>query len=554
MDADFRTLFSSFSGLFVVVLPDAPRYTIVAVSQAYADRVSSDGAMVGCGFFEQFPEHAGIEDAWNPAASFARVIRTRVFDAMPMERVDIPQSNGGSDETWLRGVSSPVLGPAGELVYIIHRVEDVTEVVRVEQAKQAHKEELGRLRDQVDKLEDQARLGRQYEIMDNVSLVLSDALAAERSISRNELLQIILDQARVAADAEFAALGIGDDPERRFDPWLFSGMDPGRAAQLGAPPCPRGLLGDVIRMKRSVRLRDLRRDPRFGGFPSHHPDMWSFLGVAVPSGNGFVGHLYLTNKRGADEFSEADQRVVEQLARRAGTAIEIARLRDVVLKAVGARDELLAMVSHDLRSPLFAIQLSATILEAETASNRRVAAIILRSAEQIKCLIDDLLQAASIEAGAFHVLLRREEVGPIVDEIVDTFEPQAAVRGIRIEQVGTLEIPAVRADRRRLSQVLSNLIGNAIKFAPDHGRIAISVACVADTIRFAIADDGPGIEKEQIEHLFDRYWQGPAAQSGTGLGLYIAKGIVEAHGGRIAVESELGAGSTFSFTVPLAAA
>jgi signal transduction histidine kinase len=133
-------------------------------------------------------------------------------------------------------------------------------------------------------------------------------------------------------------------------------------------------------------------------------------------------------------------------------------------------------------------------------------------------------------------------------------EAVAAPKSLRLERDVPAALPAIRCDRARVQQVLSNLVGNAIKFAPKGSAIRIAAAASAREVRFDVSDQGPGIAEEEAQHLFDRYWRGGAdGATGAGLGLYIAKGIVDAHGGRIWVETQAGAGATFCFTLPVAA-
>jgi len=227
-------------------------------------------------------------------------------------------------------------------------------------------------------------------------------------------------------------------------------------------------------------------------------------------------------------------------------------------EAVRTRDNLLAIVSHDLKSPVFAIQLAgrlvAETLPAGSEQEHQRIATILDAAERMSRLIGDLQQAAAIESGTFTVDSSRQEVLPLLEELVLAKEPIAAARSIRIEPHPATMLPPIWCDRSRVLQVLINLVGNAIKFAVAGSAIVIRASAEADHVTFAVSDRGPGISEEQLPHLFDRFWKGkPSGQQGVGLGLFIAKGIVEAHGGQIWVESKLGEGSTFYFSMPIAA-
>lgn len=404
---------------------------------------------------------------------------------------------------------------------------------------------------------EQEMLRKRFERLDQVSSLLNQKLAHSGGSLPTEWLQDLVEQARLACDAEYAALGIGEDPARPFDRWIHSGLDSGLASTIGQHPTPAGLLGEVIRTGRSLRLRDLHAHPAFRGLPLHHPEMRSFLGVVVPDGGRPVGHLYLTNKRSADAFSQDDQDTAEMMAQRAGVALEVARLNRELRVAVSARDTLLAVVSHDLRSPLGLIQLSAEAAlgrnSAVSGKTSRLLTSVLHSCQEMSRLIADLLDAASLETGTFTVELGSAAVAPLCAQALATLEPIAARKTIQLEQEVPEGLPPVHGDPGRLGQVLANLIGNAIKFAPARSTIRICARAQERDICFAVSDQGPGIPAEQLPRLFERHWKGKErGREGFGLGLYIAQGIVAAHGGRIWVDSQVGVGTTLSFTIPIA--
>jgi signal transduction histidine kinase len=221
--------------------------------------------------------------------------------------------------------------------------------------------------------------------------------------------------------------------------------------------------------------------------------------------------------------------------------------------ALAAKEDLLKIVAHDLRSPLSSIVLRANLMARTHADEtiRRPAAAIRATCDRMADLIESLVQAATIEAGNLSLARRRVRVDGVVAAVVDTFAPAAREAAVRLEVV--VEPPAleVTADRGRLLQVLSNLVGNALKFTPSGGLVRICARAGASSVAFEVTDTGRGIAPEDVPHVFERYWKRDAESvRGAGLGLYIAKGFVEAHGGRIAVESRPGAGSSFRFELP----
>lgn len=222
-------------------------------------------------------------------------------------------------------------------------------------------------------------------------------------------------------------------------------------------------------------------------------------------------------------------------------------------RAVNAREQLLATVAHDLRSPLSAITMKAAVVRKGTdpERSREQAASIENVSMRMEYLIRSLLDAASLEAGRFSICKSWCDVGALLTEAVDMFTSLAGPKSIRLETT-RLEALRVFADRERVLQVMSNLLGNAVKFTPEGGRIAVSTARDADGVRVSVSDTGPGIAPEHVPHIFEQFWQAETGQTrgGAGLGLYIAKGIVDAHGGRLWVESEPRHGATFHFTLP----
>ncbi len=274
---------------------------------------------------------------------------------------------------------------------------------------------------------------------------------------------------------------------------------------------------------------------------------------------GKLGTIQLWDKKEAGEFDEADEAILTQLAQLASVALENARLFKAAQEATRARDDLVAIVSHDLRNPIHTIHMAASfLLEIAPTNDRRLQArrqleVIQRSATRANRLIQDLLDVARIQAGGLAVDPVPVDVMSLVREAVDAATPLASAAHLKVECAVADPTLRVSSDRERVLQVFANLIGNAIKFTPKGGEIRILASLDNSEIRFVVADTGPGIPPEHIDHVFDRYWQAKStAKLGTGLGLSIAKGIVEAHGGRIWVESPPGCGAQFNFTLPVA--
>ena len=258
-------------------------------------------------------------------------------------------------------------------------------------------------------------------------------------------------------------------------------------------------------------------------------------------------------------FAPEDFALAQDLARRAAVAIDNARLYRDARTATNARDEILAVVSHDLRNPIHTIGMGAQLMlemlpEGDPlAAVRKQAGIIRRSAQRANRLIADLLDVRRIETGRLVVERQPVSVATLLDDVLEMFAAEATERRVALEARAPSPAPIVLADRERMLQLFTNLVGNALKFTPAGGSVTACADLVDDLVHCSVSDTGPGIPPEQLPHLFDRYWQARHNdRRGVGLGLAIAKGIADAHGGTLSVTSTVGRGTTFSFSLPIA--
>jgi signal transduction histidine kinase len=228
-------------------------------------------------------------------------------------------------------------------------------------------------------------------------------------------------------------------------------------------------------------------------------------------------------------------------------------------RALMARDEFLSVISHDLRNPLSAVAMSASVLKrtAPVADSgdalRELAARIDRAVLQMTRLIADLMDLSSLEAGRLSIRRHRASARQLVDDAIAANGELA--RRKRIEMSSRLPacLPDVIGDRDRIAQVFANLIGNAIEATPEAGLIVVGAETLVHQVEFFVADTGRGIDPAEMERVFERHWRGAGAgYEGAGLGLAIARGLVEAHGGSMRAESRPGVGSVFFFTLPVA--
>ncbi|HKN58759.1 MAG TPA: PAS domain S-box protein [Gemmatimonadaceae bacterium] len=284
----------------------------------------------------------------------------------------------------------------------------------------------------------------------------------------------------------------------------------------------------------------------------------SLICVPLASSGKPLGALTLvTSDSSSRRFTVADLSLAADLARRAAIVVEHARLFHEAQQATRARDDVLAVVAHDLRNPLNTVSMAVSLMlettPPERVQERRQVEIVRRAADRMNRMIQDLLDVKRMESGRLTIEANPESPSGLINDTIDMLRPLAAGSTIRLETSIEDDLPMVLADSSRIQQVLSNLVGNAVKFTPRSGRITVCAEQIDSEVRFAVIDTGPGIPAEQLPHIFGRFWQAKTSDHrGIGLGLAIAKGIVEAHNGRIWVESHIGLGSTFYFTLPSA--
>lgn len=286
----------------------------------------------------------------------------------------------------------------------------------------------------------------------------------------------------------------------------------------------------------------------------------AILALPLVAGDQVFGAVTLILTEPGRSFSEDQRALADKFATVAATTLENARLYGLAQRANRARDEVLGVVSHDLRNPISAIAMCVRVLEDNPpdspAEREDLLRTIRESAEWANRLIQDLLDVASIERGQLSLQARAQDPAQMVLQALHMFEVEAQQQGIALTASVPTNLPLVNADNGRVIQVLGNLLRNAIKFTPNGGRITVGAEQRDGKVTLSVRDTGLGIANEHQARVFDRYWQSAdgSRARGTGLGLSIAKGIVEAHGGRIWVDSNPGEGSTFSFSLPSAPA
>jgi PAS domain S-box-containing protein len=326
---------------------------------------------------------------------------------------------------------------------------------------------------------------------------------------------------------------------------------------LRKPP-PGHPLGDILRARAPIllqtdaaaRLVEVSTMPAYvASVRAMNPRAALFLPL-VARGQ-LIGALSLF--RFARGFDTDDIGFAEDLGRLAALALDNARLLEAVRTSLRGREEMVGVVSHDLRNPVAAVRmLSRALLKDSTvpAATTESIGLIAEAAEQMDTLIRDLLDVTTLDAGKLTIAPEPIEASTLLTEALRTLQPLVRAKGISLDVQIQVGLPRVIADSERIQQVLSNLVGNAIKFTPSDGKIVIAARNDGPEVMVSVTDNGAGIPREQLPKVFDRYWQSSRTdRQGAGLGLAIAKGIIEAHGGRIWIDSIVDKGTSVRFTL-----
>jgi signal transduction histidine kinase len=317
-------------------------------------------------------------------------------------------------------------------------------------------------------------------------------------------------------------------------------------------PLDNSIAGWVVKEGKPLLIPDVRKDPRH----YHQADdtttfsTRSILGVPLRVKDKVIGVLEVLNKIDDKEFTRDDVETLTTLAAQAAIAIENARLFQ--------QSDLLSEVVHELRTPLTSIRgYSKMLLIAEGIDQEKkleFAETIHREAIRLGQMINDFLDLARLESGRTYMAQEPVNMGEVISETLAILRPQAAERQVSIVLQAPETLPTLIGDADRLKQVMVNLVSNAVKYNHEGGRVDIEVKVGEDELNVAVKDTGRGIAEEDLPHVFEKFYRvdNPEQQTkGTGLGLPIAKHIVEVHGGTISVQSVQGQGSTFAFTLPL---
>jgi len=539
---DFRALFEAAPGLFLVLRPDL---TIAAVSDAYLHATMTDRAtIVGRDIFAVFPDNPEDPVATgtrNLRASLERVLNTGAADTMPFQKYDIrrPESEGGGfEERYWSPLNSPVLDPEGSIAFIIHRVEDVTEFVRLSEVEAERDRVANELKSRVAE--------------SNSELL---ARAAETAGTNRELARVNSELARSQTFLDSVIenipnmIFVKDAAELRFVRFNRAGEE---------------LLG----RSRSELIG--KNDYDF--FPKDEADFFRQKDLEVLAGHDAVdipeepidtatlGRRILHTKK-IPVFNDDGQPlyllgISEDVTalKETGAAMEATR---VALEAASAaKSAFLSRMSHELRTPLTAILGFSELLGFEDLTEHQQANLrhISTAGQHLLALINEVLDISRIESGTMTISPEPVDVTDVLDELVVLLGPQSGRHRVTVD-VSHVDCDVhVIADRQRLKQVLLNLMSNAIKYNREGGSVRVACHQANGQLRIEVADSGYGLTPDQVERLFrpfERLGAEIGTIEGTGIGLALSKGLVEAMGGCIGVESLVDRGSTFWVELPV---
>lgn len=328
----------------------------------------------------------------------------------------------------------------------------------------------------------------------------------------------------------------------------------------------RGILPIEVRealQTKTVRIRNDFNETRIADLKLNSEErqnleqLGEFNSVVIPLRikGEVIGTLSLLSNKIKQQLEESDIGFLESIGTQLAFSIENVHLYNKAQRAIKLREEILAIVSHDLRNPLSTIQMASQLLPSIVGDENKIKTFskkILRSTDQMKRMIEDLMDFAKIQEGNLSIEKKVEEPNKVIDLVFEMMKGQADEKGLELLMKVSPEFPIIQFDYQRIAQALLNLVGNAIKFTEVGGCIHLSALELKGGVKFSVTDTGPGISEQDLPKIFDRYWQAKRSKTlSAGLGLSIAKGIVEAHDGKIWVESKIGHGSSFYFVLPI---
>jgi len=367
------------------------------------------------------------------------------------------------------------------------------------------------------------------------------------TLDLNQLLHMVIDVARELTDTHQASLLLVDPKTNELRFKAATGNTP--ILDIVVPS--NSIAGWIVQHNQPLILNDVQSDKRFytGVDNAMGFETRDMLGVPLNFKDNVIGALEVINKKDSLPYTAQDLVLMEALASQAAVAIENARLFE--------QSDLVAEIMHELKTPLMAIISASELLLRQNRlakGESELIELVSREAGRMSKLTTDFLDLARIESGRYHLKNENVALDEIIEEVVRLMKPQAASQDIKITSTVPGKVPPMKGDRDRLQQVLLNLVSNAIKYNVTGGKVGIGLTVEPEYLVVTVKDTGIGLSVESLGKLFTRFYRDPdieKSSEGSGLGLTIAKKIVEQHGGNMAVSSKPGRGSAFSCRFPL---
>jgi PAS domain S-box-containing protein len=540
--------------LIGVISPEHARARLAAIID------SSDDAIVS-------KDLKGIITSWNPAAE-------RLFGYSAAEAIGqpigiiIPPARQGEAADVLRRISR---GESVTHYETVRRRKDGSELfisLTVSPIRDEQGEIIGASKIARD-ITQRKRETQRAAFYADMSAILAGSFEYEAALANLSRLAVTIFPGAATSFADYSLVDVADTGGR-LRRVAAAHRNPEKEhllerAKLYAPDPARSLLARPLHTGQPLFLEKVTAaDIETISRDTEHSRIMAALGprsvITVPltARGATFGLLTVVRSERADPFDAEDLHFTVEIGRRAALFADNARLYAESRQAVRTREHVLAVVSHDLRNALSAISTSARLLlvaPSDATQRTRRAETIIRVCDRVNRLVNDLLDASRLQGGhPLAVEPAAQEVGPMIREACESHRARFEEKMIALNCSLAPGLPPVLADRDRVHQVLSNLLANAVKFTPEGGSIQINGVPSGEFVQVSVSDTGPGIRAEDLPRIFERFWQATdTASLGTGLGLPIAKGIVEAHGGRIWADSKAGIGTTFYFTLPVSA-
>jgi signal transduction histidine kinase len=379
-------------------------------------------------------------------------------------------------------------------------------------------------------------------------------------VSLDGVLQRAVHISAEVIGARYAAVGVLAVDGRTLEHFTTHGVSAEVAAKIGTPPRVHGIFRTMIREAAPIRVPDLTKHPDSCGVPQHHPPIRSFLGVPILGDGDVLGNLYVAEKIGGEAFTAEDEDIAILLAAKTAAAIENARHHEESAQLLAevqqlhrTRERFFAMVNHELRNALAAVYGWSEMLvrKKDPATVPRAAFEVMESARDAIALINDLLDLSRLDEDRLKPIIRAVDPISIASRSVRRMTPNAEPKQISLQLVAVPDLPTCETDANRVEQILVNLLGNAIRYAPAGSAVRMSITEREGRVVYEVDDEGPGVAAGDTERIFDIYVTKPGEESlGLGLGLPLSRRLARLLGGELQAVARAGKGGRFVLEVP----